>query len=346
MDRQLLYLIGAALVLGILYLGLRYLLPLVLPFAFGAFLALMLEPVVNLLQVRARIPRPLATGITIISAVAVTVLVVVLLSASVAVDVKEITYRLPVYSNSMIKMLQEWAAQTEAFYGHLPGPLLQAVEEGVLRLYGLAGNMLGKLLGSLGALPNLILNLVLSFIAAYFVSKDRDRLGDFVRRTLPPKGAQHFQTLMQDVLASLVGLVWAQLILVTITTLVAMAGLWLLGIPHPIFIGLISGLLDIIPVLGPGLVFIPWAGLALVGGDPAVAIGLLSIYLAMIIIRQLLQIKIIGSHTGLHPLAVLVSLYVGVKLFGSTGIIVGPFILILFRSLLRLEFFSNLIKCR
>ena len=48
----------------------------------------------------------------------------------------------------------------------------------------------------------------------------------------------------------------------------------------------------------------------------------------MIIIRQLLQIKIIGSHTGLHPLAVLVSLYVGVKLFGSTGIIVGPFILI------------------
>ena len=197
MDRQLLYLIGAALVLGILYLGLRYLLPLVLPFAFGAFLALMLEPVVNLLQVRARIPRPLATGITIISAVAVTVLVVVLLSASVAVDVKEITYRLPVYSNSMIKMLQEWAAQTEAFYGHLPGPLLQAVEEGVLRLYGLAGNMLGKLLGSLGALPNLILNLVLSFIAAYFVSKDRDRLGDFVRRTLPPKGAQHFQTLIR-----------------------------------------------------------------------------------------------------------------------------------------------------
>ena len=115
MSRQILLLIGVMFILVLLYLGLRYFLPLVLPFAFGAFLALMLEPAVSFLQNRMRIPRPFAAGITIISAVAISALVLVLLTTSVAVDIKELSYRLPAYSKSMIKMLQDWASETQAF---------------------------------------------------------------------------------------------------------------------------------------------------------------------------------------------------------------------------------------
>lgn len=344
MSRQILLLIGVMFILVLLYLGLRYFLPLVLPFAFGAFLALMLEPAVSFLQNRMRIPRPFAAGITIISAVAISALVLVLLTTSVAVDIKELSYRLPAYSKSMIKMLQDWASETQAFYGRLPEPLLQTAEEIVVRLYNLIGTMLGKLLSSLRAVPNLILSLVLSFIAAYFISRDRAQLGEFIRRILPPESAQRLRTLTQEVIVSLVGLVWAQVILVTITTLVAMAGLWLLGVRYPVFLGLISGLLDIVPVLGPSLMFLPWIAVALIGGDTALAIGLLAVYVAMNMIRQLLQAKIIGSQTGLHPLAVLVSLYVGIKLFGANGIIVGPLMLIIFRSILRLGIFKDLTK--
>ncbi len=62
MKRQNAYLVAAVMFLVLLYLGFRYLLPLVLPFAFGAFLALMLEPAVSFLQRKARVPRSLATG--------------------------------------------------------------------------------------------------------------------------------------------------------------------------------------------------------------------------------------------------------------------------------------------
>jgi predicted PurR-regulated permease PerM len=247
-DRQLLYSLGAILALGVLYLSLRYLLPMVLPFVFGAFVALMLEPVVDHVHIKGRLPRPFATGITIIGAVAITVLLMILLSASVAVDVRQLINHLPAYSRTMIEMIQRWVARSVILYGHLPTPLLHAAEQWVLRFYNLADNALGKLLGSLGILPYLIMNLVISFIAAYFISKDRDKLVEFVGRLLPAQSEQHLRTLMQEVLTSLVGLVWAQLILVTITTLVALFGLWLLKVPYPMFIGLLSGVLDIIPV--------------------------------------------------------------------------------------------------
>ncbi len=344
MKRQNAYLVAAVMFLVLLYLGFRYLLPLVLPFAFGAFLALMLEPAVSFLQRKAHVPRSLATGVTILSAVGISALALVLLTASVAVDVRDITYQLPVYSSTMVKTIQDWAIETEAFYVRLPEPLLQTAEEGVRQLYNIAGTILGRLLGSLKALPNLLLGLFLSFIAAYFISRDRSQLTATVCRLLPLESAERFRTLGQEVTSSLVGLVWAQLILVTITTLVAMAGLWLLGVRYPVFIGLISGLLDIVPVLGPSLIFLPWIAVALVSGQVALAIGLLAVYITMNIVRQLLQAKIIGSRTGLHPLVVLVSLYVGIRLFGANGIIVGPLMAIIFRSLIRMEIFGDLTK--
>lgn len=344
MNRQILYLLGAVFFLVILYLGLRYLLPLVFPFAFGGFLALMLEPMVKFLQKKVRLPRSVATGITIVSAVAISALVLVLLTARVAVDIRDITHKLPDYSSTMIKTLQDWALQTQAFYVRLPAPLLQTVEEGIKQLYNMAGTVLSKVLGSLTAVPNLIFSFVLSFIAAFFISRDRAQLSALAHRLLSPTGIERMQLLEREVMTSLVGLVWAQLILVTITTLVVMVGLWLLHVRYAVLIGLVSGLLDIIPVLGPTLLFLPWIIVCLISGDIALAIGLTAVYAAMNIIRQLLQGKIIGNRTGLHPLAVLLSLYVGIKLFGPNGIVVGPVMLILFRALLKLGIFGDLTK--
>ncbi|MGI6129156.1 MAG: sporulation integral membrane protein YtvI [bacterium] len=344
MNRRGLYLFGIVFFIVVLYLGMRYILPLVLPFAFGAFLALMLEPAVQFLQRRLRMPRPLATGITIISSITISAFLLVLLSARVAVDIQGIIRNLPVYSRIMVETLQEWAMQTQAFYVRLPTPMLQTVEEGIKQLYNVAGALLRRLLGSLTVVPNLIFNLVLSFIVAFFVSCDRAQLTARVHRFLSPTGIERVQRLEKEIMTSLVGLVWAQLILVTITTLVTVVGLLLLRIRYAFFVGLISGLLDIIPVLGPTLLFLPWIIVTIITGNIPLAIGLTAVYAAMNIVRQLLQAKIIGSRTGLHPLAVLLSLYVGIKLFGPNGVIIGPLTLILFRAILRLGIFGDLTK--
>ena len=154
----------------------------------------------------------------------------------------------------------------------------------------------------------------------------------------------HLRRLEKEVMTGLVGFVWAQLILVTITTLITIVGLLLLKIRYAFFLGLISGLLDIIPVLGPTLLFLPWIIIAVMTGDVALAIGLAIVYAAMNVVRHVLQARVIGSRTGLHPLAVLLSLYLGMRFLGPSGVIAGPLTLILLSAILRLGVFNDFTK--
>ncbi|MDI3521910.1 MAG: hypothetical protein PWR31_270 [Bacillota bacterium] len=344
MNRQSRLFLTALGFLLLLYLGLRYLLPFVLPFALGAFLAAMLEPAVNWLEVRLRLPRAWAAGCALVSAVTVVGGAAFYLTLHLAADIAEMRHLLPSYSQGMVQTLQELAARTQAVYLHLPEPLLRMAEENIPRLYGMAGAILKYLLTALGSVPELLVIFILSCVAAYFLSRDKKAVQQLALHFLPAGSEARLATLEHEVVRSLVGLLWAQLVLVTITTLTVIVGLRLLGIRYAVFLGLVSGLLDILPVLGPTLIFFPWVVGAFLTGQRVLALGLVAVYVAMNIVRQGLQAKIIGSRTGLHPLLVLASLYLGVKLFGPSGLIVGPLTVIVLRALLKAGAFGNFIK--
>lgn len=328
----------------LLYLGLRYLLPLVLPFVLGAFLAVVLEPAVSFFERRVHLPRAWAAAITLLGAMGLIGGGVVYLTLRVAADIADLSRQLPAYSSGMVKTIQELAAQTQDFYLHLPEPFLKMTEEAVLWLYDLAGVALKGLLAALSSVPEVLVVFILSCVAAYFLSRDKEALFSLALKLLPPGSEGRLRELEREVVNNLIGLLWAELLLVVITTLTAILGLWLLGIRYAVFLGLLSGLLDVLPVVGPTLLFIPWIAVAFVTGKKVLALGLIAVYVAMNIVRQVLQGKVIGARTGLHPLLVLVSLYLGVKLFGANGIIIGPLTLIFLKALLKAGAFGNFIQ--
>src|SRR5690606_38642574 len=107
-----------------------------------------------------------------------------------------------------------------------------------------------------------------------------------------------------------------QLIILAITTAVAALGLYLLGIRYWMTLSILAGILDFIPVVGPGFLFMPWAGVSLVLGDTSLAIALAIIYLAVFGVRQIFQTKVLGDSIGVHPLLMLISIYGGIVWFG------------------------------
>ncbi|MDI3537998.1 MAG: hypothetical protein PWP12_30 [Bacillota bacterium] len=327
-----------------LYLGLRFLLPLVLPFVLGAFLAVVLDPAVSFFERQVRLPRAWAAAITLLGAMGLIGGGAFYLTLRVAADVADLSRRLPAYSSGMIKTLQELAARTQDFYLHLPEPFLKMAEEVVLRLYDLAGAVLKGLLSTLRSVPEVLVVFILSCVAAYFLSRDKEALLRLALKLLPPGSEERLRELEREVLNNLVGLLWAQFLLVGITTFTAMLGFWLLGIRYAVFLGLLSGLLDVLPVVGPALLFLPWIVAAFVTGQKALALGLIAVYVAMNIVRQVLQGKVIGETTGIHPLLVLVSLYLGVKLFGASGFIIGPLTLIFLKALFKAGIFGNFVQ--
>ena len=103
-------------------------------------------------------------------------------------------------------------------------------------------------------------------------------------------------------------------------------GLSLLRVNYALLVALLVAIVDIFPILGTGTILIPWAVFALVSGNVGLGSGLLILYGVSLIVRQVLEPKIVGNSIGLHPLATLAAVYLGIKFTGFLGIFIGPIV--------------------
>jgi sporulation integral membrane protein YtvI len=110
-------------------------------------------------------------------------------------------------------------------------------------------------------------------------------------------------------------------------------GLFILNVKYAFLIALLVGLSDAIPIVGTGVVMVPWILWTIISGDMPLAMGLGIIYVLGILIRQIMEPKIVGSQIGLHPLVTLLAMYIGLKFFGIIGMFVGPISIIVVKRL-------------
>lgn len=113
-------------------------------------------------------------------------------------------------------------------------------------------------------------------------------------------------------------------LIILLTSIICAAGLWLLGNPYFILLGIVIGCLDALPVLGTGMILIPWALILLILRQWGRAVIVLGLYLCCYLVRELVETKMMGDKVGLSPLETLIAVYVGLKLFGVMGVILGP----------------------
>ena len=110
-------------------------------------------------------------------------------------------------------------------------------------------------------------------------------------------------------------------------------GFLLMRIPYAVGFALLVAVIDIMPILGTGLVLIPWAIIAAILGNYSMALGVALLYVIMLVVRNIVEPKLVGQQMGLHPLATLVSMFVGLQLFGIFGLFGFPIILSLYFKL-------------
>ena len=122
-------------------------------------------------------------------------------------------------------------------------------------------------------------------------------------------------------------------LIMSITFVELALGLTLIGVEHSLLIACLIAVFDILPVLGTGGIMIPWTIITAITGDHKLALGLLIVYLAITVIRNIIEPKIVGSQIGLHPVVTLVSMFVGAQLFGVLGLFGFPIGLSLLRHL-------------
>ena len=106
--------------------------------------------------------------------------------------------------------------------------------------------------------------------------------------------------------------------------------------PYSLLLGIGIGLMDAFPFLGAGVVLIPWAVICFIKGSWTHGMILVGLYMTCYVVRQFMETKIMGNKMGLSALETLISMYVGLLLFGFSGVLLGPVGLLVIEDLLEL----------
>ena len=134
------------------------------------------------------------------------------------------------------------------------------------------------------------------------------------------------------------GKVWfkSQGIIFLLTSFLCTIGMFLVGNPCPVLVGMGIGIMDAFPVLGTGTVLVPWAVIEIAMGSWKTALILTGLYLICTFMRQFLEVHLMSGQMGLSPFETLGAVYVGLKLFGIAGLFLGPLGLLLIEDMTEL----------
>ncbi|MBR5547630.1 MAG: sporulation integral membrane protein YtvI [Clostridia bacterium] len=174
------------------------------------------------------------------------------------------------------------------------------------------------------SIPGLIVQIVITVISTFFVLLDYEKICKFLLKLIPASKRELFSTSLHYTKTMISVYIKSYSLLFLLTFVELSIGFLILGVKNAVLIAVTISIFDLMPILGTGGIVLPWALLALLVGNWVRAVGLLVLYLVITGIRQTLEPKIVGKQIGLHPLATLVSMLVGLKLFGVVGLFALP----------------------
>lgn len=201
----------------------------------------------------------------------------------------------------------------------------------------LTGALPSAAVGIITKVPEAFLFVAALIISTYYFCTDRDALTIALTSVLPDKWSSRLPHIKSKISSTLRGYLKAYLLIMILTFCEIFIGLSILSVNYAFILSIIIAIVDILPIFGAGTVLIPWALFSLAVSDYKLGIGLLVLYAAVTVIRQIAEPRIVGNTLGLHPLATLTSIYIGVKFIGISGIFIGPIVAILICNIFKGE---------
>ncbi|HHY46692.1 MAG TPA: sporulation integral membrane protein YtvI [Firmicutes bacterium] len=317
---------------AVIFLAARYFLPLMGPFLAAALLACIIDPAVTFLARKARLSRGVAALVVLTGVIVLVSAGIVIGAAQIYAEIEQLWRLLPAYDATLTQIVNKVIEEVSRFYKELPPPVLEAIRRNQNRLYLAAESVLSAFMSALAGLPALGVFIVVSVIAAYFMSRDKDAILDFLLRLVPGRLKERARSARLEVFQATVGFVRAQVILIAITTVISIIGLAIIRVRYAWLLGILAGIFDFIPVVGPGTIFVPMMVYYFFIDRIWAAIVLAGIMVVTFIARRIAEPKVLAAGIGLHPLAVLISIYIGARLFGALGFIIGPLVAVIIKA--------------
>ncbi len=331
--------LGSILCIVLILLFLPRLIVLFLPFILAYLLYKVIDPLVTLLQKRCRIPRTVGTIIGMVLAMGVLGTVLGMVASRLWKEANDILAQ----SDTILeKITQEWEAFRNTVLGRfrLAAPIEPLLSGLGKEISGLAASYtMPALKGAFGvvkSLPSGIVFTIVFLLSTFFISSDKEKMREGILRITPKGILQIFEGMLKNVFLALGAYIKAQLTMICITFLELTIGFLILGgevASHALVLALTISIIDAVPILGTGTVLIPWGIFALLTGDIRMGVMLIALYLICLAVRQMIEPRLVARQIGIHPLLVLMSMYIGLRFIGIFGMLLGPVLALVIKHL-------------
>jgi sporulation integral membrane protein YtvI len=280
---------------------------------------------------------------SIASAISILIFVLVILGALFGLgivfinQITSLSLKIPVYADILQQQIALNADYLHTKWNALPSGVAEKSKEyaGTITKYGgsIAADFFVWLKGMLTSFTSFIVNFTIGIILAYFLSTEIDSWKKMTHGNTPQTFKKAFFFLKENVFIGIVGYLKAQLKMVTITFIVILIALFAFRVNNAFSIALLAGVFDLLPLLGVSTVFIPWIIYLFAVGQSTLAIELSILLAVVILVRQILEPKITGDSLGVSAFTMLSAMIISLSLFGISGLILSPILIILLKAL-------------
>ena len=313
------------------------------PFVAGLIISMMAHPVIEYLEKKVKLPKKFGSAILIAAVITGIIVVLYFAVRGIALQVIGFIQDAPDIRHEIMRQGMIFQKKIEQFLSILPPSFGKQFDQ----WSGSIGDLFKKAASSAGdygvahaggvakGVTSGLLGLVVMLFAAYMFSLEREKLIAWYEKCIPGFVKHKINVFMKNSVGVLVSYCLAQLKIMIVIIAILWIGFFIAGIGHSFIYSVLVGIVDIFPILGTGTVIIPWAIFKLITGDIKTAVILLIIYAICLVLKQVLQPKMMGDSMGISALTTIFLIYVGLKFGGLGGmllaLILGMFVINLYR---------------
>ncbi len=315
-----------ALVIALVYVIYKFLIIYLLPFIIGLALAYLLQKPSGFIARKTHIKKGTVSAVLVVISFLLVVGVLFGGGFLIYANSDSIINYLQGTVGSFASFLQNVSNKYVSLSEKMPKELFEAMQNFTTGLSQKFNTFLTDTVSRFAAdlikkLPGIAFSVTITIIASCYIAKDYDIVKDYILSLIPSKTKRIVFAVKRIVTVNIFKIVKGYLILMLITFAELYVAFLLTEQANPLRTALLISVIDLLPVLGTGVVLIPWSIILILGSNYIGGIIIMAIYLVVMMVRNFLEPRIVGKQIGIPPIVSLILLFCGLKLFGFVGMI-------------------------
>lgn len=313
-------------VLALIVIVSKYMMAYFFPFVIGVIVALAVQKPARGLSARFSIKKQICAVVLTLLICAAVLAAAGLCAWALGSRLARLIGKIPVYFTALQDSVNNFKKEMIGGFGSVGKNTFENVFSTAAESFvsSLTGFLSAAAAALIGGLPTFLIGSIVTVVASCYIAKDFDRLKKFALGIVPEDTAQRIVTIKNILVDNALKFLKGYGIIAAVTFLELSAALAVLGVKKAVLKALLISLIDFLPVLGIGTAIIPWSAVEIINHNYYLGFGLLVSYAVIVVVRNFIEPKIIGEQIGINPVFTLISMFLGLKIAGITGLLLFP----------------------